>query len=504
MLEAGQIEVRNADRLFIGGEWVKPSSDLQSRVISPSMEREIVRVAAADRADMDRAVAAARFAFDHGPWPRMAAADRADLIQALYDGIQRRWEAFAHAWTAQVGTPIALSRYATQGGGGIHLAYYADLIRRHPLVERHDRATGGQALVVRESVGVTAAIIPWNAPLLLTTSKLGPALAMGGAVVVKAAPETPVEAHMLAEIVEEIGFPPGVINIVSADRAASEYLVRHPGVDKVAFTGSSAVGKHIAGICAERVARYTLELGGKSAAIVLEDMDPADVVPGLVAGSTFLAGQACSGLTRILVPAHRQKDYVEALAEAYRAIAVGDPFDGGTQLGPLAIARQRDRVEDFIRSGVAEGARIATGGGRPSGLDSGYYVEPTVFYGADNAMRIAREEIFGPVATVIAHDGEADAIAIANDSPFGLGGAVFTNDADAAYRVARGMRTGNVSHNGWEFDPAYPFGGFKQSGVGREGGFEGLHVYSEVKTIYMSAAPGSVRADGHVVDIGSL
>jgi aldehyde dehydrogenase (NAD+) len=232
-----------------------------------------------------------------------------------------------------------------------------------------------------------------------------------------------------------------------------------------------------------------LELGGKSVALVLEDADPAEIMPLLVAGSTFLNGQACSGLTRVLVPSSRKAQYVEALSEAFRSLVVGDPFDAATQVGPLAIDRQRDRVEDYIKQGLAEGARVAFGGGRPQGLSSGYFVEPTVFFDADNNMRIAREEIFGPVATIITYDSVEEAVHIANDSPFGLGGAVFTQDSDLAYRVSRGLRTGNVSHNSWEFDPAFPFGGFKQSGVGREGGLEGLYAFSEVKTIYMPNAP---------------
>jgi acyl-CoA reductase-like NAD-dependent aldehyde dehydrogenase len=477
-------------KFYIDGAWVEPMASGELALVCPATEEVFARFAEAGEADVDRAVAAARRAFDEGPWPRLSPAERADYLTTLYDGIQKRAAAFADAWTWQVGTTVATSRGATvAGAAGVHLAYYAKLIRDYPLVERFERAAGGHALVVRESVGVTATVIPWNAPLLLTTSKVGPALAMGGTVVVKPAPESPIEAYLLAEVADEIGLPPGVINVVPAERKVSEYLVAHEGVDKVAFTGSGVVGKRIAAICGERVARYTLELGGKSAAVILDDVEPGDIVETLVGGSTFLAGQACSGLTRMLVPRRRQDKFVDALSAAYQSLVVGDPFDEATQLGPLAIGRQRDRVEDYIKRGLEEGAKLATGGGRPSTQSRGFYVEPTVFYGANNQMKIAREEIFGPVATVIAYDTIDEAIAIANDSSYGLAGAVFTNDDEAAYRVARALRTGNVTHNGWAYDPEYPFGGFKQSGVGREGGVEGLHAYSEVKTIYMDRLP---------------
>jgi aldehyde dehydrogenase (NAD+) len=485
----GPVDIRHPDRLFINGKWATTSSRAALSIVCPSTEGEIARIPGALREDIDAAVAAARSAFDHGPWPRLSFAERAALLRKIYDGIKRRSGEFSHLWTAEVGTPAAVSTFATTTGGGAHLAYYADLIDSRQLVDTTRRPDGGFACVVRESVGVTAAIIPWNAPLLLTTSKMAPALAMGGSIIVKSAPQTPLDALILAEIVEEAGIPPGVFNVVTADAEMSEYLASHPGVDKVAFTGSVGVGKRIASLCANRMARFTLELGGKSAAVVLDDISPADVIPSLVAGGTFLAGQACSGLTRILVSHRRYAEYVEALSEAYRALVIADPFSETAQIGPLALSHQRDRVENFVRQGLAEGAKISVGGGRPRGFDRGFYFEPTVFYGVHNGMRIAREEIFGPVATVIAYENVDEAINIANDSDYGLGGAVFTNDDDIAYRVARGMRTGNVTQNGWIFDPAFPFGGFKQSGIGREGGVEGLDAYSEVKTIYTPRVP---------------
>jgi len=337
--------------------------------------------------------------------------------------------------------------------------------------------------VRREPVGVAGCIIPWNVPLFVLMLKLGPALAAGATVVVKPAPETPLDAIILAEAVEQAGIPPGVVNIVAAGREVGEHLVRHPDVDKIAFTGSTAAGRRIASICGEQLKRVTLELGGKSAAIILDDVDLPGVIAGLLPGALMNNGQACVAQTRILASRSRYREVADALVAAVRAWTVGDPMDPSTLCGPLVAARQRDRVEGYIALGKQEGATLACGGGRPKGLAKGWYVEPTVFVDVDNRMRIAQEEIFGPVLAVIPYDDEADAVRIANESAYGLSGSVWTGDVDRGLGVARRVRTGTYTVNGFAMEFGAPFGGFKCSGVGRELGPEGLEAYLEPKQI---------------------
>lgn len=351
-------------------------------------------------------------------------------------------------------------------------------------------------MIVAEPVGVVGAIIPWNTPMHLAAWKLAPALLAGCTVIVKASPEAPGAAYVIAEIAEQIGLPPGVVNVVTADRTASEALVTDPRVDKITFTGSTAVGKRIAGIMAERIGRYTLELGGKSAAVVLDDMDVAEAADSLTGATCFVSGQICAALTRVIVPSGRHDEMLEALAERFSRIQVGDPFDAGVQMGPLSSRRQRDRVEGYIRIGQDEGATLAHGGGRPSGLDRGWFVEPTVFGNVDNSSRLAQEEIFGPVISVIAATDEDDAIRIANDSMYGLNASVFTHDVDRARAVARRLRAGTVGQNGNRADFGIGFGGFKQSGVGREGGIAGLLAYLENKTVVLDQRPSAGTAPG--------
>jgi betaine-aldehyde dehydrogenase len=344
---------------------------------------------------------------------------------------------------------------------------------------------GGRALLVREPVGVVAGVVPWNAPLNLATTKVAPAMLAGCTFVLKASPETPMEAYILAEVAQDAGLPPGVLNVVTGHREASEHLIRNPLVDKVSFTGSSAAGMRIAAIVAGRMGRYTMELGGKSAAIVLDDMDTQTAVQSLSGSICAMSGQICATLSRVIVPRKRHDDFVEAFAAALNAKTPGDPYDPASSLGPLAMARQLDRVQGYVAKGQAEGAKLAAGGARPAGLNRGYYFAPTLFAGVDNRMVIAQEEIFGPVISLIPADSDEDAIRIANDSSFGLGGAVFTHDNARAYEVARRIRTGNIGQNGFRMDTTVAFGGFKQSGVGREGGREGLLPYLEAKTVLL-------------------
>jgi acyl-CoA reductase-like NAD-dependent aldehyde dehydrogenase len=336
---------------------------------------------------------------------------------------------------------------------------------------------------------VVGAIIPWNAPVALICHKIAPALLAGCTVVLKSAPEAPGEGYVFAEVAEEIGLPPGVLNVVTADREVSELLVRDPGVDKITFTGSTAAGRRIASLCGERIARCTLELGGKSAAVILDDMDLDTAAKTIARAECALNGQVCSSLTRIVVTKSRHDDLVEALASKFSHTRVGDPFDEQTQLGPLVSQRQRDRVEGYIAKGVSDGAKLAAGGGRPEDLDRGYYVEPTVFGNVDNGSTIGREEIFGPVLSVIAADDERDAVRVANDTIYGLNASVFTNDLERASAVARELRSGTVGHNAFRTDFGMAFGGFKQSGIGREGGKEGLLPFLETKAVILDGTP---------------
>ena len=488
---ATQELIRHPGKFFIGGQWVAPSSDDTIDVITPSTEECFVTVAAAQDADINRAVAAARQAFDEGPWPRMSHAERAGYMRAIAEKMRERSPELTRIWTSEMGVARQLAEPWVPGiSSGFD--YYAGLADTFPFVERHEALhSPGSAigLLVHEPVGVVGAIVPWNGPLVLATYKIAPALIAGCTVVLKSSPETPGEGLVLAEIAEEVGLPAGVLNVVTAEREASETLVRHPGVDKITFTGSTAVGKRIASICGERIARCTLELGGKSAAVILDDADIEAVAEMLSQGVRVLTGQVCSSLTRYIVARERHDDLVEAVSAAFAKIKVGDPFDAATEMGPLAMRRQRERVESYIEKGKSEGATLAAGGKRPSHLNRGFFIEPTIFANVDNRMSIAQEEIFGPVVSVIPADSEEHAIALANDSVFGLNASVFTADANRAYNVARQLRAGTVGHNAFRSDLSIAFGGFKQSGIGREGGIEGLRPYLEAKTVILNAVP---------------
>jgi acyl-CoA reductase-like NAD-dependent aldehyde dehydrogenase/thiamine pyrophosphate-dependent acetolactate synthase large subunit-like protein len=473
------------EKFFIGGGWVEPLSSKRLDVISPVTEERILSYPEAGEADMDRAVAAARKAFDNGPWPQLAPSERARHLRRVADLLADRLDDIAHAWTLQVGAPIMLTKKLV-GQNPTLFRYYADLAETFPFVDERRRDDGGKVKVAKEPVGVCAAITPWNAPLVLLSYKVAAGLAAGCTIVSKPSPETPLEAYILAECIEQAGLPPGVFNLVPAGRESGDYLVRHPGIDKVAFTGSTAAGKHIAAVCAERLARVSLELGGKSAAVLLDDADFKAALPTLMIYTMPITGQVCFSLTRILVPEARKQEFLDLYLGAVSGIKVGDPFDPATHMGPLTMARQLDRVQGYIAAGRSEGARLLCGGGRPKGLARGYYIEPTVFTDVRPDMKIAQEEIFGPVVSVIGYSDEADAIRKANNSAYGLAGAVFTTDPDRGYAIARRMRMGTVTVNGMIVDPKHPFGGFKQSGIGREGGPEGFDNYLETKTIHIA------------------
>lgn len=490
MAFTSDVPVGHLDRLFIGGQWSAPSSSAQISVISPATEELYFKVPDAQEADIDRAVDAARQAFDKGPWPRMSHAERAGYLRAMAEGLNARANDVAQIWPNEMGVLHSIARAFVGTIGGVY-EYYAGLARTFPFEERFDKPTwGGEiALLVREPVGVVGAIVPWNAAINIMAYKIAPALLAGCTVVLKSSPESPGAGYVMAEIAESIGLPPGVLNVITADRGSSERLVRHPGVDKITFTGSAAVGKRIAGICSERVARVTLELGGKSAGVVLDDADLGKTAESIVGPACALTGQICSALSRIIVTRRRHDELVGALTEAFKGVRVGDPFDPQSGIGPLATGRQRDRVEQFIDRAVAGGAQLAGGGRRPPHLDRGFFIEPTVFANVDNTSEIAREEVFGPVLCVIPARDEEHAVELANDTIYGLNNSVFTDDPDRAYAVARQLRSGTVGHNAWRSDMSIGFGGFKQSGIGREGGWDGLRPFLEGKTIILDGIP---------------
>ncbi|UVO53714.1 aldehyde dehydrogenase [Sphingomonas sp. SUN039] len=480
--------VRHPLQLFTGGAWVEPSSASTFDVVDSTTEEAFLTVAEAQAPDIDRAVAAARAAFDTGPWPRLSPTERAVWLGKIADAWERRGDALADSWALESGVLRSMSVHSAKSVAGI-FRDYAVLGETFVWEEKHTSSMGLPALLVREPVGVVAAIIPWNAPHALMAYKVAAALVAGCTIIIKASPEAPSSPYFMAEICEEVGLPAGVVNVLTAERQVSELLVRDPRVDKVSFTGSTAAGRKIAAICGDRIARVTLELGGKSPAIILDDYDVGKAAAAIARSAPVMTGQVCASLTRIIVSDKRHDDFVDALAAAFDAIKVGDPFDATSQMGPLAMERQRDRVETLIAQGRAEGARLATGGGRPAHLNRGFFIEPTVFAGVDNNSTIAREEIFGPVLSVIPAASEAQAIEIANDSIYGLNSSVFTDDPDRAYAVGRQLRAGTVGHNGFRTDFGIAFGGFKQSGLGREGGVEGLHPYLEAKTMIFETAP---------------
>ena len=485
------LNLSNPERLFVGGAWLAPQGGAGIDIVSPSDETFVLRVGEAGRADVDRAVAAARKAFDEGPWPRMTGAERAPYLRRIADRLEARAKEFASAWSLQVGMPFSQSAPSAGLARG-YFDYFADLAEKG--FEEVRPAPGGMAcMVVREPVGVTACVVPWNAPLSTLLLKVAPALAAGCTVIAKPSPETPLEALLLAECAAEAGLPEGVLSVLTANREVSDYLIRRPEIDKVSFTGSTAAGQHIAAVCAERMARFTMELGGKSAAIILDDAKIETVVAGIMPNLVGLAGQQCAAFSRILVSRNRRDEVVEALAAAMRAVKVGSAFDADTQMGPLVSRRQLDRVCGYIATGASEGARLVTGGGRPENLPKGWFLQPTLFAEVNNAMTIAREEIFGPVGVVLTYDTEEESIAIANDTPYGLSGGVFTEDLERAYAVGRRIRTGNFGHNCRMINYRLPYGGFKLSGVGREGGPEGLDGFTELKTIFMKEPPAHLR-----------
>jgi betaine-aldehyde dehydrogenase len=475
--------MKTYDRLFIGGDWVQPSSSSVFEVISPTTEELVGSAPEAQTADVDRAVAVAREAFETGPWRRMAPAERAAVLSKAAEAIRNDLQGMSELIANEMGSPVSWAMMAQVLAPTMIFDYYAGLGSTFAF-DTVKPGILGPVMVTKEPVGVVGAITAWNVPLFLAAAKLAPALLAGCSVVFKPAPETPLDAMALAEILAGAGLPKGVLSVVPAGREVGEYLVNHPGVDKISFTGSTAAGRKIGAACGANLKRVSLELGGKSAAIVLDDADLATTMPLMMPNAIMNNGEACISLTRILAPRDRYTEVTEALVEQVRALKVGDALDPATEVGPLVAERQRDRVENYIRIGQEEGAKVAVGGGRPEGIDKGWFVEPTVFVDVDNSMRIAQEEIFGPVLSVIPYDDDADAVKIANDSDYGLCGAVYGQDAERGLGIARQIRTGTYMVNSnIPIDFSSPFGGYKASGVGREFGEEGLELFLEKKTI---------------------
>ena len=472
------------DKLFIGGAWVEPAGTGTIDVISPHSEERVGRVPEGTPADVDKAVAAARQAFDEGDWPRLSPEERQQAVRRFADLYATKFDDMSTLITTEMGSPILFSQLAQAPVPWMMLDAFIKNAEKHPWEETRTGVLTPEVLVRREPVGVVGAIVPWNVPQFTTMSKLAPALLTGCTIVIKPSPETPLDAMLMADLLQEAGIPEGVVSIIPAGREVGEHLVRHPGIDKIAFTGSTAAGKLIASICGEQLKRCSLELGGKSAAIIMEDADLGATVENLKMASLMNNGQACVAQTRILASRSRYDEVVDALGEMVGGLTVGDPLEMTTEVGPLVAERQQERVEKYIALGQEEGAKVVAGGnGRPEGTEKGWYVRPTVFAGVDNRMRIAQEEIFGPVLAVIPYDGVDEAVRIANDSEYGLAGSVWTADVDLGLDVARRVRTGTYGVNQYSMDFVAPFGGFKASGVGREFGPEGIDEYVEFKTI---------------------
>lgn len=466
------------DRMYIDGQWVRADSDETLAVVNPYTEQEIARIPAGDAADVDRAVAAANNAFPG--WAATPVAERIAMLDAVAAGLSDRGDELAAVITSEVGTPITLARLIQVGLPTMSFASMRGLVDDMVFEEEI-----GNSLVVREPVGVVAAIAPWNYPLHQMAAKVAPALAAGCTVVLKPSEVTPLSTFALMEIFDDVGLPPGVVNMVTGlGTVIGETMIGHPGVDMVTFTGSEGVGRHIGEVTGRNLVPSSLELGGKSACIVLDDADMQLAISSGMTRCLLNSGQTCIAQTRLLVPRSRLAE-AEAIAAAVAAAhTMGDPFDPSTLLGPMVTAQHRERVREHIRSAVTEGARLVTGGpDMPAGLSQGFFVAPTVFSDVTSEMKIAQEEVFGPVQAIIGYDDEDDAVRIANDSRFGLSGAVWSGDEERAMRVARRIRTGQIDVNGGAFNPCAPFGGVGASGHGRELGSHGLEEFFYLKSI---------------------
>jgi len=472
--------VQARSELFIGGEWLPSTGSDTLAVVDPATEEQIATVPAGTEQDVDAAVRAARAAFDG--WAATPATERSRLLAATADALEARKDEVARAISTEMGTPLAFSLAVQVGNPIVVLRSYADLLQTYAFEEQVNNS-----LVVREPVGVVGAITPWNYPLHQVVAKVAAALAAGCTVVLKPSEVAPLSAYVLAELFAQVGLPAGVFNLVTGlGPVVGEAIAAHPDVDMVSFTGSTAAGKRVSEVASATVKRVALELGGKSAFVILDDADLAKAVKVGLANAFMNGGQTCTAWTRMLVPASRQDEVVELVKVAAEKFTVGAPQAEGTRIGPMANSNQLKRVRGYIEKALAEGATLVTGGAEPpEGLETGYYVRPTVFSGVQPGSTLEQEEVFGPVLALVAYDDEDDAVRIANDTRFGLSGGVFSGDQERAVRVARRMRTGMVDVNGGRFNPLAPFGGYKQSGNGRELGEYGLEEFLEVKSLQL-------------------
>jgi betaine-aldehyde dehydrogenase len=475
---AAKPEVKIHDKFYINGQWVTPAGKSSIDVINSTTEEVMGRIPEGKPEDVNLAVAAARAAFEK--WSATTIEERARYLQLISDRLHKRKDEIAAVIANEVGMPLPMATAVQAGMPAAVMGSYAKMLSDYRFEEQI-----GNAVVVKEPVGVVGCITPWNFPLHQVVCKLAPALAAGCTVALKPSEVAPLTSFILAEICDEAGLPAGVFNLVTGYGATvGEAIASHPEVDMMSFTGSTRAGKRVSELAAKTVKRVSLELGGKSANIILDDADFEKAVKSGVGSCYFNSGQTCSALTRMLVPKSRYDEAVEIAKKTAEGFTVGDPREGKAKLGPLVSATQRERVVNYIRKGIEEGARLVTGGTEmPEGISKGYFVRPTVFADVNNKMTIAQEEIFGPVLSIIPFENEDDAVSIANDTVYGLAGGVWSGDAERAKRVARRLRTGQVEINGGKFNPMAPFGGYKQSGHGRELGKYGLEEYLEVKAM---------------------
>ncbi|HEY2717798.1 MAG TPA: aldehyde dehydrogenase family protein [Solirubrobacterales bacterium] len=478
MATAAELQAR--EQVFIGGEWVEPSGAEPIEVVNPTTEETIATVPGCTPVEIDRAVEAARGAFEG--WSRTPREERAQMLTAIAAGLEARADELTAMITQELGMPLKLSRLVQVGLGINHFAVTPQLMEQVAWEEDL-----GASRIVREPVGVVGAITPWNYPLNQIGAKVAAALGAGCTVVLKPSEVVPLNAFALAEVIEAAGLPPGVFNLVSGiGPVVGEAIAAHPGVDLVSFTGSTRAGRRVSELAAATVKPVAMELGGKSPNVILDDADLAKAIPDGVAKCFLNSGQTCSALTRMLVPRQRLAEAEEIAKAAAESFTPGDPFADGTTLGPLVSATQRDRVRGYIEKGVAEGARLLTGGAEaPEGLERGYFVRPTVFSEVEPEMTIAQEEIFGPVLAIQPYEGEDDAVRIANDTAYGLAGGVWSGDPERAIAVAGRLRCGQVEINGAAFNPVAPFGGYGQSGHGRENGRFGIEELLQVKSLQL-------------------
>lgn len=478
MATAAELQVR--DRIFIGGEWVEPSGGERIDVVNATTEEVMGTIPACTAVDADRAVAAAREAFDS--WAQTPREERAGYLSAIAAGLAERKEEIAATISQELGMPLKLSEMIQAGLPALHFGSIPQLMDEVAWEEEI-----GNSRVLREAVGVVGAITPWNYPLNQIAVKVAPALGAGCTVVLKPSEVTPLNAFLLAEVIEAAGLPRGVFNLVTGvGPVVGEAIAAHPGVDMISFTGSTRAGKRVSELAAATVKPVAMELGGKSPNLILDDADLEKAVPDGVAKCFLNSGQTCSALTRMLVPRQRLAEAEELAVAAAESFTPGDPFDAGTRLGPLVSGTQRDRVRGYIKAGEEEGARLLTGGAEPpEGLDRGYFVRPTVFSDVSPEMTIAQEEIFGPVLVIQPYEGEDDGVRIANDTAYGLAGGVWSGDQERAIAVAKRIRSGQIEINGGVFNPLAPFGGYGQSGHGRENGRYGLEELLQVKSLQL-------------------